>query len=757
MSATTRHRLAPRISLALVALALPTTLTAQRAGGAAAALTTVAESQSTRLPKGPRAMMSADWYRVANVSAPVLSPDGKRVAMTVTTSKETENRRHSEVWVVNAAGGEPQRWTSPSTESANPRWSPDGKYLFFTSQRPGGRGNTWAIRLDEPSGEAIQVDTYPTGSMPSNNGFAVFTQPARDDAVPRTTTDAFARMLPIAKPPFDAITRPAEPARFDGRHVTDMGYKVNGVGYVPSRAIARAWHPQQIWRQSMGDTTKRMLTNTLYSHRAATVSPDGKLIAFIADVKLRADSAVELDRDSLAKLPYNKVRDETERNDVDLYVMPVEGGPPRKVADWMGTESDFAWSADSKLIAFVGRPARVKSARLYIVDVAGGTPRNVIGDWQYEPSSVDWLPTGALMFTADVGGRSAILQADLTGKSIPKELIGGRRQIRGTAYDANGKLVAFVATSMTKPTELFIANADGTGERKLTSFNEDVNRDVVWSDADRFTYKSVGNVEIESWLMKPYNYDPAKKYPMVIYIHGGPHSSYGEGWFDEFQNLAAQGMFVLFTNPRGSSGYGAPFTYSTRGRWGLEDYEDLMKAVDIVAKRPDVDSTKMGATGGSYGGFMTTWLATRTTRFKAIETDRTITEWTYWYGSSDAQGLTEFEFYGKPWDNQKLYDTLSPIRYVQKVKTPMLMVQSEEDFRTPMGNAEMWYMALKKQGVPVEMVRYPRSNHDLSRTGEPWLLVDRLGRIRQWFAYWLQGEKAKDPIPARAAGSAPER
>ncbi len=757
MSVAKKWRHTRRISFTLLALILPTALAAQRAGGAGTATPMTAEAQSTRLPKGPRAMMSADWYRVATVSAPVLSPDGKRVAMTVTTSKETENRRHSEVWVVNAAGGEPQRWTSPSTESSNPRWSPDGKYLFFSSQRPGGRGNTWAIRLDEPSGEAIQVDTYPTGSMPSNSAFAVFTQPARDDTPPRAMTDPFARMLPIAKPPFEAITRPADPARFDGRHVTDMGYKVNGVGYVPSRLIARAWHPQQIWRQTMGDTTKRMLTNTLYSHRGVTVSPDGKLIAFIADVKLRADSAVELDRDSLAKLPYNKLRDEMERNDVDLYVMPIEGGSPRKVAEWMGTEADIAWSTDSKSIAFIGRPARVKSARIYVVDVAGGTPRNVIGDWQYEPSSIDWLPTGALMFTADVGGRSAILQADLSGKMTPKELIGGRRQIRGSAYDANGKLVAFVATSMTKPTELFIANADGSGERKLTNFNDDVNRDVVWSDADRFTYKSVGNLEIESWLMKPYNYDPSKKYPMVIYIHGGPHSSYGEGWFDEFQNLAAQGMFVLFTNPRGSSGYGAPFTYSTRGRWGLEDYEDLMKAVDIVAKRPDVDSTKMGATGGSYGGFMTTWLATRTTRFKAIETDRTITEWTYWYGSSDAQGLTEFEFYGKPWDNQKLYDTLSPIRYVHKVKTPMLMVQSEEDFRTPMGNAEMWYMALKKQGVPVELVRYPRSNHDLSRTGEPWLLVDRLGRIRQWFAYWLQGEKPKDPAPTRAAGSAPER
>ncbi len=685
-------------------------------------------------------MMLADWYRVVNVSAPAVSPDGKRVAMTVTRAVEAENRRHSEIWVASTDGGEPQRWTSPSTESSNPRWSHDGKYLFFSSQRPGGRGNTWAIRLDQPSGEAVQVDGYPDGSMPSSNTFAVFSGPARQEQTPRNAADPFARMQPMAKPPFDAITRPAEPGRFDGRHVVDMSYKSNGVGFVPGRATTRTWRPQQIWRQTVGDTARTMLTSAAYSHRSPTVSPDGQWIAFIAESKLRPDSVVDLERDSIAKLPYNKVRDEAERNDADIYVMPAAGGTPRKVADWMGAESAITWSADSKQLAFIGRPARTKSARIYVVDVAGGVPRNLLGTWQYEPSSVEWLSNGTMYFTADIGGRSAIFTADRTGAAAPKEVVGGRRQLRGLSFDQAGTTMAYVATSMTKPTELFVANADGSGERKLTGFNDEVNADVVWSDAERFTYKSVGNLEIEGWLMKPYGYEAGKKYPMVIYIHGGPHSSYGEGWFDEFQNLAAQGMYVLFTNPRGSSGYGAAFTYSTRGRWGLEDYQDLMKAVDIVAARPDVDSTRMGATGGSYGGFMTTWIATRTNRFKAIQTYRTITDWTYWYGSSDAQGLTEFEFYGKPWDNQKLYDSLSPIRYVSKVKTPMLLVQSEEDHRTPMGSAEIWFMSLKKQGVPVELIRYPRSTHDLSRTGEPWLLVDRLGRLRDWFGHWLQGQ-----------------
>jgi dipeptidyl aminopeptidase/acylaminoacyl peptidase len=691
------------------------------------------------LPKGPRAMLLGDWYRVVNVSSPALSPDGKRVAMTVTKAVESENRRHSEVWVVNTAGGAPQRWTSPSTESSNPRWSPDGKYLFFTSSRSGGSGNTWAIRLDEPSGEAMQLPGYPAnGSMPASGTFAVFAE-AATPAPQVPAGDPFAQQQPMARPPYDAITRPSVPARFDGRHVVDMSYKNNNTGFVPGRRVPRTWRPQQLFRQTVGDTAKRQITNVAYSHRSPVVSPDGRWVAFIADARLRADSIVDMERDSLARLPYDKARDEAERNDADVFVISADGGTPRKVAEWMGAESDVTWSPDGKQLAFIGRPGRVKNARIYVVDVAGGTPRNLLGDWQFEPSGIDWLRNG-IHFTADIGGRSALLRADMTGRSAPRELVGGRRQLRGVSYDAAGRSIAYVATSMTKPTELYVANADGTGERKLTGFNDAVNADVTWSDAERFTYKSVGDLEIEGWLMKPFGYEAGKKYPMVIYIHGGPHSAYGEGWFDEFQNLAAQGMFVLFTNPRGSSGYGADFTYSTRGRWGMEDYDDLMKAVDIVAARPDVDSTRLGATGGSYGGFMTTWMATKTDRFRAIQTDRTITDWTYWYGSSDAQGLTEFEFYGKPWDNQALYDTLSPIRYVNKVKTPMLIVQSEEDHRTPMGSAEMWFMSLKKQGVPVELIRYPRSNHDLSRTGEPWLLVDRLGRLRQWFGYWLQGK-----------------
>ena len=702
----------------LILAAFPSTLVAQQAG--------------------KRAFTPNDWYRLSTLSAPAMSPDGARVAFTVQTINEHDNKYHREVWVVPTAGGEATRFTSPATESSNPRWSPDGKFLLFTSTRPGGKGSTWMLRMDQPGGEAFQQESFPRGTSVSADGrLAVWSDAdsaAADSA--KRGDDPFAKMPAMARPPYGAITKPLDPARFDGRHIYDMRYKSNDQGFLPGAREARRWRPAQIWAQSFDGSPKRRITETRYSHRAATISPDGQWVAFVADPSLRPDSVVDMERDSIAQLPYDKKRDEVERNDADVFVIPIGGGTPRKIATLTGTESDIVWSPDSKRIAFIGRPGRMKSARVYVVPASGGAPENLLGAFRYEPENIEWLPDGNIAMTTSVGGSSALYRIDPATKRMT-QLLGGRRRINGMSFDAAAKKVAFVATDLTHPTELFVANADGSGEKRLTSFNDKVNAEIAWSDAERFTYPSVGGMEIEGWLMKPYGYQPGKRYPLVLYIHGGPHSAYGENWFDEFQNLAAAGMIVLFTNPRGSSGYGADFTYSTRGRWGAEDYQDLMKAVDIAAKRPDVDSTRMGVTGGSYGGFMTAWVETKTNRFKAAEADRMISEWTYWYGASDAQGLTEFEFYGKPWDNFAMYDTLSPIRHVSKVRTPTLIVQSEDDFRTPMGNAELWFVALKKQGVPVELVRYPRSTHELSRSGEPWLLVDRLGRLRQWFTYWL--------------------
>lgn len=702
-----------------------------------------------------RAFTPADWHKIATIGSPALSPDGSRVAFTVTTVVEAENKRHTEVWMVPTAGGDPVRMTSPAFSSTNPRWSHDGSLLIFSSNRPSG-GNTWAIRMDQP-GEAFAYTPPQSGSRSADGRAVVWTegggggggffgggqgqqppQPSQPGA--RGQQDPYARMQPTARPPYDAITAPLDPARFDGMHITHTRYKANNQGFLPGPRQERVIRPAKLMLQ-VGEEEKRELLAESWSPRNLSISPDGRWIAFIADAELRSDSLVAALADSLAMLPYDAVRDEAPRNDADIYIMPATGGTPRKLAEMMGTETNLTWSPDSRQLAFVNRATRTSNARLYVVPAAGGDPVNLLGDWQYEPGGVDWLANGTIAMNAQVGGRSALFHVNPRTRQM-REVLGGRRRLSGWSWDRRGTQAAYVSTSVTRPTELYIVNADGSGERQLTRFNEALNQEIAWADAEVFTYQSVGGMEIEGWLMKPYGYQPEKTYPLVLYIHGGPHSAYGENWFDEFQNIAGAGMFVLYTNPRGSSGYGADFTFSTRGRWFAEDYEDLMKAVDIVAQRADVDSTRMGVTGGSYGGVMTAWVTAKTDRFKAAQTDRMISNWWSWYGTSDAQGLTEFEFYGTPWDNPELYDTLSPIRYIRNVKTPTLIVQSEEDHRTPMTDAEQWFVGLRKHGVPVEFVRYPRSTHDLSRTGEPWLLVDRLGRLRQWFAHWLQPEAA---------------
>jgi dipeptidyl aminopeptidase/acylaminoacyl peptidase len=697
-----------------------------------------------------RAFTPADWYRLSTVSQPAMSPDGKRVAFTVTTVNERDNRRHQEVWLVGTEpGAEPRRLTAPAFENSQPRWSPDGKVLYFSSNRTGGQGNAWAFRMDEP-GEAVQLPAPPSGDSPKDRSFVVFTAAAGGEpgaapggrgggrgGPPMTGAPGAGSVPAIARAPFDAVTKPLDPTRFDGMHITAQRYKANGQGFLPSPAApAPAPRPQQIFTQALDGSPRRQLTDAPYSHRNVRVSPDGKWIAFTADARLRPDSLVRAETDSLAKLPYDREREEAPRNVDDIYVMPVAGGAPRKVAQLMGTESALAWSPDSKKLAFALSESRTSNSKLMVIEVSGGAPKDLLGGWRYEAGSFDWRGNNDLTYTATIGGRSALLTVD-TRNGRTRELLGGRRVLSGFSWDDDQRRVAYVSTSVTRPTELFLADADGRNERQLTRFNAALNDEIAWSDAERITYPSVGGLEIEGWLMKPHGYQPGTRYPVVLYIHGGPHSQYNEGWFDEFQNLAGAGMFVLYTNPRGSSGYGADFTYSTRGRWFAEDYQDLMTAVDLVAQRPDVDSTRMGVTGGSYGGVMTAWVTVKTQRFKAAQADRMISNWWSWYGTSDAQGLTEFEFYGTPWDNPVMYDTLSPIRYASKVRTPTFILQSEEDHRTPMTDAAQWFLALKKFDVPVEFVRYPRSTHDLSRNGEPWLLVDRLHRLRLWFGHWL--------------------
>ncbi|MBL0179184.1 MAG: PD40 domain-containing protein [Gemmatimonadetes bacterium] len=423
-------RLTPR--LAAVLLLVPALLPAQSAG---------------------RAFTPADWYRVTQVSAPARSPDGKSVAFTVTTVNEAGNKRHSEVWLQSVAGGPSRRLTSSGYESSGPRWSDDGKTLYFTSTRPGGRGTNWALRVDEV-GEAFQPTATPpaaapAGSQPTDKRFRITSGDSASGGAgggrggggrggggfpggaPGTApaTGPYAAMPPLARPSASAITAPVDPARFDGMHFTDSRYKANGNGFVASTgragaggpggaaadtgAAARARPAAQLFLQRAGGE-RITLTSAAYSHRNPVVSPNGEWIVFSADAKLRADSMVTRERDSLAKLPFSRKRDEADRDGTDLFMLPVAACEAHTAAcvptriEYFGEETGAVWSPDSKQLAFTGRRGRYQSQRLFVLAAGTTKPVDVLGGWRYEPGNFTWWGDGTIRMATDVGGSSGL-------------------------------------------------------------------------------------------------------------------------------------------------------------------------------------------------------------------------------------------------------------------------------------------------------------------------------------------------------------
>lgn len=663
-----------------------------------------------------RPVTATDYYRLVSVAGPALAPSGRHVAFQVTTVIEERDRRHTEIWLA-ATGGvaAPYRLTSPTTEAAEPVWSPDGALLAFSSRRDTGQAapaddaQIWFLRMGAQGGEAFQVPGVNGTPLWSPDGrwIAYLWGGAQPDSARRD------RRRGWVSP--GAITRGPDARRFDGRVVTSVRYKADGRGFLPDPATVP---PRHVYVVPAEGGVPRALTAGALSQGDVAWSPDARWIAYVED---------STDGDELR-----------EDANPDLFLVEVATGTVRRLAATRGYERSPAFSPDGGSVAFLCSAGRGQASDVCVVGVDGGEPRNLTARWDLDPGEPRWTKDGrALLFDAETQGNVQLFRVEVRGGPV-RQVTQGLRQLRGFTWSADDSLIAYTAGDITHPAELFVAGADGARERRLTSFNDAFLASVALVPFDTIWYRSVGGLPIEGWLMKPHGLEPGRRYPLVLSIHGGPHGQYGNVYFHEFQLLAGQGYWVVFTNPRGSTGYGHAFTYATRGRWGDEDYQDLMNAVDEVIRRTaQVDTTRMAVLGGSYGGFMTNWILGHTRRFAVAETDRSISNWFSWYGSSDAQGLTEYEFYGPPWEQDSLYWARSPIHYVRNMTTPLLIVHSEEDYRVPITDAEQLFMALRKRRVPVELVRYPRSSHGLSRNGPPWLLVDRLERIRTWFAHWL--------------------
>jgi len=641
---------------------------------------------SSALAQDKRPLTAEDYYVVKNVGSPSLSPDGKYVAFTVQTVREKENDRRTRIWMKDLESGEVYPFTSPEHSSTNPRWSEDGEYLIF-KPAPGNLSPDGSYRLF----------TKRVGMKPE--------QPRQE----RQKDDDF-----------------------DGIIIEHRAYKRDGrSNFIPTPQPDRGGITQ-IFRVNVGDTPDTLqLTAAGLAKGSPTWSQDGQFVLY-------TESPLQRDENDRPLEFLERKFGNT------AYTISVDGGEPEKMDIRKGQLGSFSFANNSNRFYYSYTPERFKESEYYVYELDTDKSVRLDEDWIYGIRGVRWSPDDRwLYFTASIGGSSHLcrIQSDGTGKV--EQITHGDFRYGSFQYDEDMTYMVYTKTSPTMPGELFMADIDGSNERQLTHIKQKFLDEVYLSPVKRLEIEGRGGLNIEGWLMEPYGYEPGKKYPLVLQIHGGPHSAYGNTYFQQFQMLAAQGFYVLYTNPRGSSGYGHDFTYVTREKWGIDDYDDLMRFVDYAIENFDVDEKKLGVAGGSYGGFMTNWIISQTDRFAAAATSRSICNWFSFFGNSDIQSLVVNEFgFGYPWD-KKVADNmwkLSPIAHVRNVKTPTLIIHSEQDYRCPIGQGEEWFQALQILGVSSRFVRYPRESHGLSRSGEPRHLVHRLNEIKTWFVKYLKDD-----------------
>ena len=418
--------------------------------------------------------------------------------------------------------------------------------------------------------------------------------------------------------------------------------------------------------------------------------------------------------------------------------------------------SSPAFSPDGRTIAYLGHRYLHESGRnkrLFTVPVAGGAPTclTIALDRTCVPffSSVAPLWSGDgqwITFAVEDQGDIPIYRVRADSTTAPERIITGERQVTGLSASRDGALLAFTATDPLSPAEVFVCYADGTGEKQLTDLNHAWKAEVVRSQPERFRYERDGH-QLDGWVMRPFGFKTGERYPALLNIHGGPHTQYGHNFFDEFQVYAGAGYVVIYTNPRGSQGYGEEFTRAVIGDWGGGDFADVMAGLDEALRRYDcIDPERLGVLGGSYGGFLTSWTVGHTDRFKAACSERAVNNTYTLFGTSDiGHSFSEAQSGYLPWENMSWYIDHSPLTYAKDIATPLLIIHSESDLRCPMEQAEQLFVALKKQRKEVVFVRFPDEDHELSRAGKPRHRLERFRCILDWFGRYLQPAAAGEP------------
>jgi dipeptidyl aminopeptidase/acylaminoacyl peptidase len=650
-----------------------------------------------------------------------LSPSGDQVAYDLSWADMDARQNRGRVMVGPAEPGAPARELRGDVRRDHaPEWSPDGTRIAFLG-RTGARDQLFVA--PEDGGDAVQLTTVPDGVLgaewsPDGRSLAFLGRVVSDpDGIVDDPRPAESEEQP-RRPPVARVAR-----RLD--------YKRDGVGYLDGRGAHLFVVPAE-------GGEARQLTQGPWSVGGFSWAPDGGAIAIVGDAEPDADL----------------------RRTNRLYRVGLDG-ERRALASGLQMVTP-AWSPRGDVIAFMAPSAEDggRNERLWVVPAEGGEPRCLTGDLDRmvggsvitdmragHSTRVRWSPEGdRLYFQASGPGTAEVLSVDLDGR-VRIELPAQRRAVYDFDVEA-GRVAACVADAAA-PGRVVVAS--GGEERTLTDCNPWL-ADAYVAEPERHVFTASDGLEIEGWLLKPPDFDPARKHPLVMQVHGGPHSQYGWVFFHELQMLAGMGFLVFTTNPRGSDGYGEAFRRACVRDWGGRDYEDLMTALNQLIERTGyVDESRMGVGGGSYGGFMTNWIIGHTDRFAAAVTMRSISNLVSEFAQHDIVLWGEVEMGPQPWPDPDVLWRRSPIRYVREMHTPLLILHSDMDLRCAFSQAEELFGALRLLGREVEMVRFPGESHDLSRGGRPDRRVERLRRIGGWFErHLLAGVEA--PAGAVAAG-----
>jgi len=657
-----------------------------------------------------RGVTAEDYFVFETLGDPRISPDGSTIAYVVTTIDQKQNRRRSAIYSAPADGSrEPQALTDPVRSSTSPRWRPDGGAIAFLSARPAPgddnpRTQVWLLPLG--GGEPRRLTS-------AANGVTSF----------QWSPDGSKLVVVSRSGPSDAAKSPS-----DVRHYRHANYKFNDTGWFDDKR-AHLW----VVEAASGRSTQ-ITSGDDWNDADPQWSPDGRRIAFVSD---RSGKAFD------------------EGHNTDVWVIDAAGGALTKISDHEEADNSPRWSPDGRTIAFLSAVPEKSHPRIWLAPSTGGAPSKTAADnVDLIPTALRWADGGrALYFEAGVKGTTELYRVDVASRRA-SPVSSGERTLHLVDINEKTQRMAYGVNDPTRLDDLYVADLSGRNEKQITHLNADWYKQTQRVPVERVPFKGADGWDVDGFFMKPVGWEPGKKYPMILTIHGGPAGMFGFDWYHEFQVYAAHGWAVFFTNPRGSTGYGEKFERGIELNWGGRDYVDVMNGVDAaLAKYPWVDRDRLGVTGGSYGGFMTNWIVSHTNRFKAAVTLRSISNFVSDDGTRDGQYGHADDFTGDIFEKFDLYWNASPLKYVKHVKTPTLVLHSDNDFRVPIEQGEQWFRALQHFGVPSEIVFFPRENHNLTRTGEPKHLVESINWQVYWFERYIDGNARAVPPDASSRGA----